>query len=1129
MKLRSLIILLFLAQYTYGQINDDFSDADLTSNPQWTGELVNFETALDFVDLDNSLHLNAPVQIDTSILVTPSEAINNASWEFTVMLDFGTSSSNYAEVYLASDSDDLEGNVNGYFVRVGGSSDEVSLYERSDMINNEIIDGTDSFIGSDPVIVRVKVTRDDLGNWELSADNTGGTTYTSQGTVFNDQHISSNYFGVFCKYTSTRSDLFYYDDIVVTGTAFIDNVPPELESITVVTNQSLRLDFNEGIDPSTFNIPENYEVSNGIGMPSTIGQPNSDLIDLSFADAFENGLVYEIEITGLTDLAGNDIGMVTEEFFFFLPGTPQEGDVIFNEIMADPTPSQGSAEVEFVELYNASESVFELEDWIFVNSTTPKTLPSFPLLQDSYVILCDENDVTLLEPHGDVIGIPSFTALNNGGDSLTLLSNTSLVLDIVKYSDDWYEDPVYAAGGYSLERKDPTALCSGSSNWGSNMSALGSTPAMLNSNFDDTPDTSVPEIDSYEIEDPQTLIIIFNEAMDLISLEFGTYQIDNGIDVISNTLVNGSDDRVRLALSGPLVPSTTYQLMVSNVFDCEGNQIGIFTIDILTGFAPLPGEVIFTEILSDPSPVVGLPEAEYLELYNTTEKLINLSDCKVDEAVFPANTFLPAYSYVLVSSIDNSTSFFSYDNFVAMDPWSSSFLINSGEILVLKDPEGILINSITYDISVHDPNKDEGGWSLEMINLNEPCRGISNWASSTNFQGGTPGIQNSINSDVPDLVGPRLLDITVIDAQNITLHFDETLDSLITPLLNIEIDNGLDDLINDISGPEYRTVNVLLSNAMSQGTIYNLSISDLTDCLGNVIGNDNTGLFALPEDGVVGDLIINEILFNPPEGVSDFIEIYNRTSKVISLQDWRVANIENGIPDNLKVISETGKLIFPNSYLVLTADENALESAYANGEPSNFWQLSSLPSYNNDEGTAVLLLPNAEVSDEFYYQEDYHFTLLDIVKGFSLERIDPERITNDPSNWHSASTLEGGATPGKMNSQFYQSAISESTIQIEPEVFTPDNDGFEDFLNINYLFDEPGFIAKMDIFDSRGVLIKELVRNELLGTTGVIKWDGSTEDQDKAPIGVYVIFVEIFDVEGNISQFKKTCVVGSRF
>jgi len=316
---------------------------------------------------------------------------------------------------------------------------------------------------------------------------------------------------------------------------------------------------------------------------------------------------------------------------------------------------------------------------------------------------------------------------------------------------------------------------------------------------------------------------------------------------------------------------------------------------------------------------------------------------------------------------------------------------------------------------------------------------------------------------------------------------------------------------------------------MNSGIIYNIEINGLRDCVGNEVIENSTGRFGLPEEAEAGDIIINEILFNPPEGASDFIEIYNRSDKTLSLQNWRLGNLDNGIPGDLSVIAQDGKLIFPQEFIALSEDINALENNYPNGNRDNYFRIENAPAYGNDEGTVFLLMPDAQLSDEFSYQEEYHFSLIDDVKGVSLERIDFDRITNDPSNWHSASSIEGFATPGKANSQFFQGSIPESSIQLEPELFSPDNDGFEDFLNINYLFDEPGFLANITIFDSRGALIKKLLQNELMGTTGIIKWDGGTDDNTKARVGVYVVFIEVFDLEGNLSVFKKTCVVGSRF
>jgi hypothetical protein len=71
-------------------------------------------------------------------------------------------------------------------------------------------------------------------------------------------------------------------------------------------------------------------------------------------------------------------------------------------------------------------------------------------------------------------------------------------------------------------------------------------------------------------------------------------------------------------------------------------------------------------------------------------------------------------------------------------------------------------------------------------------------------------------------------------------------------------------------------------------------------------------------------------------------------------------------------------------------------------------------------------------------------------------------------------------------------------------------------------------MMNITVFDARGRLTRKLVNNELLGTEGVFTWDGIGDDNQKATIGIYIIFVEIFDLEGGSKKYKKTAVVGGK-
>ena len=207
-----LFIFIALPLLGFGQFTDDFSDGDFTNIPSWTGDVGRFE-----VDT-NSLHLNDSAA-STSSLVTQSQAIINGEWIFNVKMDFSPSTNNFAKVYLASDMVNLSGALNGMYVKVGGQSgniDDISLYTQTGTNSNEIIDGSPGLISNNPD-VRIKVTRDAIGNWELFLDTTG--VFFTQGTAFDNSILSSDYFGVYCKYTITRSDKFWFDDFSVTGFA----------------------------------------------------------------------------------------------------------------------------------------------------------------------------------------------------------------------------------------------------------------------------------------------------------------------------------------------------------------------------------------------------------------------------------------------------------------------------------------------------------------------------------------------------------------------------------------------------------------------------------------------------------------------------------------------------------------------------------------------------------------------------------------------------------------------------------------------------------------------------------------------------------------------------------------------
>ncbi|MGL1886574.1 MAG: hypothetical protein OCD76_08680, partial [Reichenbachiella sp.] len=252
---------LTLSYSAFSQINEDFSDGDITSNPTWTGDIALFEIETDADNL--TLHSNGPSASDALHLSTTNSELNNTTWQILVDMRFSPSSSNKIQVYLVSDQSNLEESLNGYYIEIGQSgSDEIKLIRQDGNTKNTLFTGTSQLSGN--VLVNLRVTRDGLANWSVFADITGGETFQSEGPSFmDDTHLTTSYFGLVCHHTSTRNDLFYFDDISIQT----EEAPFSTASVVVESANSLNLTFNQSLDQSSAETLSNYSLSAGYGNP----------------------------------------------------------------------------------------------------------------------------------------------------------------------------------------------------------------------------------------------------------------------------------------------------------------------------------------------------------------------------------------------------------------------------------------------------------------------------------------------------------------------------------------------------------------------------------------------------------------------------------------------------------------------------------------------------------------------------------------------------------------------------------------------------------------------------------------------------------------------------------------------
>lgn len=855
------------------QVNDDFSDGDFTQNPSWFGDMEKF-----IINDNYQLQLNDN-EAGGSYLVTENSKIHDTQWEFWVRIAYTPSDNNHPKIYLVSDSENLESELNGYYLQIGktGTDNKRLYFFRQDGNEiTELMESNQNIVAGNNNILRIKVIRDDAGNWEFWADQHGGELFLPQGSVNDNYHTSTQWLGIFCKYTVSNSDRIYFDDIYV-GEVIPDTNLPEVVRLNVVDPNTLDVHFSKAVEVESAENTGNYDVGKDVGLPLIASRnpeyPN--IVRLMFDQNFSHNILYSISIKDVKDLTGNSMKSYTSEFVNF---NPKRYDVVFNELMVNPTPEVHLPPHEFIELYNTTEFEIDVEGWMLHDRTSQREIPYATIPPNSYLVLTTEDGYDEMAEYGNVISLPGFTSasVTHGGTELILYDKTGYIISSVYYSDKWYHDLSKKDGGWSLEKIDPYNFCGREDNWHASKSHKGGTPGEPNSIMGQNPDTVSPDLVRAGFIAKDTIILFFSE------------------------------------------PMNEYSLMDSNDFNVlsENHDIG--------------------------HPV-------YIE-------------------------------------------------------------------------------------------------------------------------------------PVP---------------------------------------------------PVFQQLKLALPEEMQENVIYSIEVdTTLIDCAGNLL-NKNVARVAVSQPADSFDVVINEILFNPPESASQrYIELYNRSGKVIDLKNYVIASKDtiNNYLENVRDISNDSYLFFPGEYVVLTTSPADVKEHYMTNNPEGFIKLNSLPRMTNSGGVAVFANKSFEIIDKVTYTEDMQYAMLYDNSGVALERLNYHRPSASKSNWHSASETSGFGTPGYKNSQFtYDIDNFEDEISLYPDIFSPNNDGYDDVLNIHFKLDKPGFVVNISVYDSRGRYTKTIAQNKLLGTDDVVIWDGTTDYDQKANIGIYIIFIELFDLDGNVRKYKKSTVLADRF
>ncbi|OFX47739.1 MAG: hypothetical protein A2046_10995 [Bacteroidetes bacterium GWA2_30_7] len=911
----------------------------------------------------------------------------------------------------------------------------------------------------------------------------------------------------------------------------IDTIAPTLISAFILDSNSVSLTFSEVINTNFGNIKSNYFLNNGIGNPDSV-EISLNTITLIFTTGFTEGLENTLTISNMSDYCDNITTNISSNFSYFIL---HPYDVVINEIMADPNPVVALPAWEYIELYNRTNHSIDVTNWSLTVGTTIVKIPNTQIAANGYLIICSNYAYDELSNYGNAVGIYNNPALVDAGRNVTITDNSNTIISSVTYSENWYGDASKNGGGWSLEVIDPNNFCGGIYNWKASVDERGGTPGSVNSILATNIDSVKPDLEYVMVYNETTLLAHFSEVIKPESAQTISNYSVLGYN-IDSAKVDGNDGRnIFLYFNQSFVIGVENLLYIQTIYDqCDNlllSDSAKFTFNKVE-----PYDVIINELMIDADPYVGLPEYEYLELFNRTNHDIDLigwtyiGGTTIKEIPFSK---IKAGNYLLFCNTNNISAFQQFGSVTGITSFS---LPNTEQNITIKDYNGEVIHSVSYsDEWYNNAYKKDGGWSLELIDPNNQCGEISNWTSSTNIKGGTPNAKNSVYNTNVDVTSPSLLRAFVYNlSSNDTLKvwFNEPLKKAsLTNKTYYNVDNGVGNPISVIPiENQFNSILLVFSQPFSDNIVYTLTLTDsITDCVGNKIGINNSCRFAIPDTALPKDIIINEVLFDPKGDGVDFVELYNNSEKIVSLRNLKFTNrSDSTLETQVKTISIEDNLFFPNEFKVITISPEIVQGQYNCPDLKAFVKADGMPTYSNTDGTVVLVDTWMNIIDEMAYTDNMHYALLVSVDGVSLERINYNRPSDDVTNWNSAAENVGFATPGYKNSQYSENIENTSELLITPEIFSPDNDGYNDVLNISYKMDNSGYDATISIYDSKGRLVRKLVQNELLAMDGVYSWDGLTDARTKAGIGIYIIYFEAFDLNGNVVKRKEACVLAAK-
>ncbi len=428
---------------------------------------------------------------------------------------------------------------------------------------------------------------------------------------------------------------------------------------------------------------------------------------------------------------------------------------VVNEVHAAPS----AGEPEWIELYNVYNQTRVLRNALISDRSATRPLPDIRIPAHGYALLTRDT-LALMEsrsiPAGTVLVEIKLPSLNNTTDVVVLRNADSTVIDSVYYNTKW------GTRGISLERIDPLAAAVSPDNMAASESPDSATAGAIN---------SVVRLDrdarllSVAVRDDSIVVRVANNGRLALDGCTASLWLDANADgLLQSKELFARTSGIRLD-SGAVHTWTVFTGSVKRGYE-QSAAIVDFSADERryndtlrrTLFFSYPaGTVAINELMFNPPS----DASDYIELWNAGTDTVLLdgwcihdrpTSTRADTLTIRGAVVLPPGAFLAVAC---DSSVFTQFPELAGSPFvycgASPLNLNAtGDMAVLRDPNGRAIDSVSYSNSWHlVPVSASGGISLEKLNPGLPSAHSDSWSTSGDSRGGTPAQRNSISIPLP--------------------------------------------------------------------------------------------------------------------------------------------------------------------------------------------------------------------------------------------------------------------------------------------------------------------------------------------------------------------------------------------